>query len=190
MADTWFGEGDLRMKRVDLGDGTYGLAVGSYPLGGAAGAVDLYTAFKVAPTILTATYANGNLIGGKQQFLNFVTTAGGSATVQSITLANKVTTTAEFLLIFFDSNPTGTTFTENAPLSLSAADSFRVIGTYLLDVQTQAQTFGTPQIFFANNLELPLTLAAGNTTLYFGMIVQANAYVSTATNLQITLQVR
>jgi hypothetical protein len=30
MADTWMGEADRRMKRVDLGDGTYAIAVSGY----------------------------------------------------------------------------------------------------------------------------------------------------------------
>ena len=111
MPDVFWGLADYKIKLVDLGDGTYGWAMGSFPQSGG----ESVRGFTVTPTIQAAAYADGDLIGGKQTIANFVPATGGAATIQSILIANKTGNAARpaYEFVFYNANPTGSTFTEN-----------------------------------------------------------------------------
>lgn len=88
-----------------------------------------YTA-TAAPTITVSTspaYSAGDLVGGKLTLSSILRTSGGTALIQSLLLRDTSNQKAALELIIFDSDPSSTTFTDNAALSINAADVSKII---------------------------------------------------------------
>ena len=80
------------------------------------------------PVIDTAIYASGDLIGTK------MTLAGAAklsrvGRINSIVIADQAKQDAAIDVIFFDSNPSTTTFTDNAALDVADADTLKIIAS-------------------------------------------------------------
>lgn len=90
------------------------------------------TAIKSTPTVGTGTaYAAGDVIGVINTLSNAVRISGGSGVIRSVTVSDKsgVADIAIALRVwFFDSNPSGSTFTDNSALNIVDADITKVIG--------------------------------------------------------------
>ena len=88
-----------------------------------------YTA-TAAPTITVSTspaYSAGDLVGGKLTLASILRTSGGTGLLQSLLLRDTSNQKAALELIIFDSDPSSTTFTDNAALSINAADVSKII---------------------------------------------------------------
>ncbi|KKN00031.1 hypothetical protein LCGC14_1141930 [marine sediment metagenome] len=74
-----------------------------------------------------AAYATGELLGGKQTITDAVLFEYGGAVLSSVVIVDLAAQEVALDLIFFDSNPGATTFTENAALTIVDADLDRVV---------------------------------------------------------------
>lgn len=72
-------------------------------------------------------YAAGDLVGGKIT-LTGVAGESGTGELLSVILSDLDNRQAAFDVIFFDSNPTATTFTDNDPFDIDDADLPRICG--------------------------------------------------------------
>jgi len=80
------------------------------------------------PTNTTAIYADGDLIGGKLTLTGLVPFSGGRSIITGITVTDKSEQNAALTVIFFNTNPTNTTFTDNAELDVADADLVNIAG--------------------------------------------------------------
>lgn len=122
---------------------------------------------KVIPTVQAAAYVNGDLVGSLITLSDAV--PGGSGVLKSIVMKNSSTLdTIDF--VFFDSNPTATTFTDNGTLTIADADLPKILG--LVRANT-TYTVSGDTILIATNIDLPLATAADDAhTLYMCMITR------------------
>src|SRR4051812_1176333 len=81
----------------------------------------------VQTVVDTAIYASGDLIGTKMTFAGL---AGLSRTLKvlSVLLVDEAKQSADIDLVLFSSDPTGTTFTNNAALDVADADMDKICG--------------------------------------------------------------
>lgn len=87
----------------------------------------------VAPVVSTSPpYTVGDNVGGKLTFTNAMTENLGKGVILSVNLIDRSAQTPDLLIVFFDSDPTGTTFTDNGATVLTTADDVRNIGSVVI----------------------------------------------------------
>lgn len=132
-------------------------------------------AFTAAPTVTASSaYASGNAVGG----LLTITSVPNSGTIQNVTLDFKSAQTAAFDVLFFNANPTNSTFTDKSPVAVAVADFATLMAP--AQVATCVNT-GTTSVCFLNNIAHAYSLPAAGSTLY-AVIVTRGTPTFTATS--------
>ena len=127
---------------------------------------------KTTPTIGTSAYASGDLIGPKLTFENACRQKSeggdeGTGLIQSVVLTDLAKQDVSIDVIFFDTDPSNTTFTDNAPFDVADADLPNIIG--VAQITTYAD-FNDNSVGWAANLELPFDLKSRSNSLYAAMV--------------------
>lgn len=138
----------------------------------------------VTPTVDTSAYASGDLIGGKLT----LSSAGrfgdklrnGTGVVQSVVVADKAKQSVTLDVVLFDTDPTGTTFTDNAAFAVADADIGKIIGVASVSNWT---AFSDNSVGDAINLtNLPFDLGE-STTIYAALVARGAPTYVAATDL-------
>ena len=129
-----------------------------------------------------AAYASGNLCGGKITLLNATRTGVLTGILQGIVLTNAiVATNIPFDVFLFQSDPTNTTFTNNAAFSVNALDFDKLFAIVNVSGGTNV---GPALLYQGTNLTLPFVSA---TTSIFAAVVARGA-ITFATSTDLTLR--
>lgn len=121
----------IPLKYTDAGDGTYAPPAGTPALGASSahiGQVGGETT-QIAPTITVSTspaYSAGDCVGGKLT-LSSIVRAPGTAVLQSLFLIDTSNQKQALELLIFNADPSSSTFTDNAAISLHANDVGKII---------------------------------------------------------------
>jgi len=91
-------------------------------------------------------YSSGDVVGGLVTVSNVVRSGLNSGKIVGAAIHNRVSHAVDLSLIFFNANPSGTTFTENSALTIAAADLSKVIADLALTRHRQ---------FVGNSVALP-----------------------------------
>ncbi|MCW1839431.1 hypothetical protein [Prosthecomicrobium hirschii] len=111
------------------------------------------------PATSTSAYASGDVLGAKMQLAGAIRVPAGSGFLQDLTVAMKTNAlTAALDAVLFRADPSGSTFTDNAALSVVAADLDKVIGVINL---TKITSLGGGTLYEANQLARSIKLASG-----------------------------
>lgn len=136
----------------------------------------------------TPDYAAGDVFGQLLTFNAAVLEDGGTGVIQSIVVASEDAIGVDDLeMIVFDSNPTNTTFTDNAAVSIDVADLGKIIDTFILN---EASVVGATQcVLKRRNIGKEFKLASGY-RLYAVLVARdtiniANADAILAANINI-----
>lgn len=122
-----------------------------------------------APTVTSGAYTTGQVVGGLISLSGAARVNSGGGLVQTVAVTVKTALTAAFDVLFFDTNPTNSTFTDNSALALNVADLPFLCGVAHC---TDLVSGGTPQILQAANCSLPFKLSAAATTLYAVIVMR------------------
>ncbi len=115
-------------------------------------------------------YSAGDLVGGK---LELSDRAFGGL-IQSVVITDLAGVNIDKDVVFFDTNPSNTTFTENAALDINDADLVNILGVAAVDTWF---SFNDNSVGQALNLAIPFV----NTGLYAAIVERGTAnYASTA----------
>jgi hypothetical protein len=130
------------------------------------------------PTVTAGAYSSGYVVGGLISLSGATRTNSGSGLIQTVEVTVKTALTAPYDVLFFDTQPTNGTYTDNAAFALNTSDA-----PFLVGVAHSSDLIpgGTPQILQAANLALPFKLSASNTTLY-AIIVMRGAETLASTS--------
>jgi len=133
-------------------------------------------------TCQAALYASGNLIGGKISLINaaFERYQVG-AILASAVLSCKTALNQDVDLVLFSSDPSGTTFTENAAFSIATADLPKVLGV-LTFAAANRKALGTPVVATLNNLNLVLEGLTYQVNSLYGACVIRGAFTPGSTS--------
>src|ERR1700757_2236634 len=83
----------------------------------------------LTPTVTAGAYAIGASIGGVLSFTGAARAVGlGTGIVYGATIVDPARQVGAIDLLFFNSNPTNSTFTDNVAAVLAAADAAKVVG--------------------------------------------------------------
>lgn len=140
----------------------------------------------VTPTIDTAAYATGDYMGAStpMSFTGALRSSTGSGYITAAWITDKAAQAFDIDLIIFKSNPTATTFTDNAAFAPATADLLNIVAPINFG-STSRFAFSANSIHYVGNLMYPVTSAG--TTLY-GALVARGAYDGTSSSdLAVTL---
>ena len=111
------------------------------------------------PATSTSAYAAGDVLGGKMVLSDALRTNAGSGYLQDLSVTLKTAgLTAAIDAVLFRSDPSASTFTDNAAFAVAVADLDKVIGCIPFDVAT---SLGNGTVYEANKLARSLKLDAG-----------------------------
>jgi hypothetical protein len=173
MADSYLEINGRLVKLIDLGGDRFAWATSA--AGGVGSAASL-VAITSNAVVQAAAYAQEDLVGGKQSFLNVVEAATGPGIIRGILIGDQAKNTADnskYNIVFFDADPTGTTFTENAQLDVADADLSKICGVAFFDASNgigRQCNFADNTVFYGA-VTIPFQLQSG-TTLFMAMIVE------------------
>lgn len=105
-------------------------------------------------------YASGDLMGGKLTLSNAIRVAAGSGILQDIVVQDLTNQKAALDVVLFDSDPSTTTFTNNAALDVSDADLVRIIG-HVSILASDYISFADNAVATKSGLAMPVDVAAG-----------------------------
>jgi hypothetical protein len=141
----------------------------------------------ITPTVTVdaALYATGDNMGGKLTLTGMTRIAAGSGLIQSVVITSKTLATFTADVIFFNADPSASTFTTNVAQALDDADLPKVIGVAQC---TTVIALTDCSIHQATNLALPFKLPSG-TSGYAAIVVRGAPTPAATTDLTISIRV-
>jgi len=134
--------------------------------------------YEVALTVEAGAYSAGDLVCAKITLENIVSAAKRNAVVLRDVLIhdNANQSTVDYDVVFFDADPSGTTFTLNSALDVADTDIAKVCGL----AQVTVSAIMSDNCFLAATPGIRLVPSAG-TSLYAAIIARTNAPTYAAT---------
>ena len=121
--------------------------------------------------VQNAAYTLGDVIGGKLEFPIVARTPGNSGFIASVSMNAKAACSKAFRLIFFKSDPSATAFTENSALALHADDYLKPLA-HIDILAADWADLGTPDLMTQRNINQPIDLPDGITSLFAVLIMR------------------
>ncbi len=132
----------------------------------------------ITPTITAGLYTSGQVVGGKLSLSGAARVNGGSGLIQSALIGVKTALVVPYDILIFDTDPSNSTFTDNAALAVNVADLPSLVGVIQCNTLI---SLGTPQALQALNVALPFKLSAASTILYAVIVIRgAQTFASTS----------
>lgn len=135
--------------------------------------------YKVTPTITAGAYAANDVIGGRLQFVG-----ARKGTLQSVTITDKAAQAVAYILVLFESQPTG--IADNATFDIDDADLDKII--YQVPLGAGGRQAFTDNIYhYSYGLNVPLK-AAGNSIWGFLIASASTPTYASTSDITVTLQ--
>lgn len=134
---------------------------------------------EAAPTVDTSAYATGELIGGKLTLTNATAYTVYSGIISNVTIIDKDKEGADLDVVFFDTDPTATTFTDQAAFDPADADALNIICTISL---TTDVAFANNGLSYANNQNCPFKTNSSN-TIYAAIVSRGSPTYTSSSDL-------
>lgn len=168
-------------QRVKIDVGAEGAAGGPWT-----GAVAGYsTVVSVTPTVSASPdYSINDAVGGKQTLANAVRVSGGTAVLQSIQITDAANVKPQMEILFFDSDPSSATITDNSGFTFST-DIAKLIGRVSVVTSDYVGGIGSTPYAIAHLSNLGRLLKAnGSTSLYVAVVAQAGINLAGTSDLR------
>lgn len=137
-----------------------------------------------SPTVTAGAYTTGQVVGGKISLSNAARYNAGSGIIQNVIVTVKTALTAPFDVLFFDTDPSNSTFTDNNALAVNVADLPFLCGVAHC---SDLVSLGTPQALQASNCAIPFKLSASATTLYAIIVMRGGESLASTSAIQLTV---
>ena len=127
------------------------------------GSTDAGITVRVTPAIsASAIYASGDAIGPKIQFIATAKSASQGVVIQNLTLFDKDSQNSALDILFFASEPTGGTYTDNAAMDANADIAGRLVGIVSI-AAVDYKSIGTGSVAAVANIGLYTGALSGGT---------------------------
>lgn len=138
----------------------------------------------VTPTIQAAAYAAGDVIGGKMTFTNLLSPDVPTGELRKVYIYDKAKQGVSLTLVLFSADPSATTFTENAALTLNAADLEKVIAVVPLTTHLALAANG---VTYADEIAKSIKVAQSVRTIYGCLLAVGTPTYTSTSDLTVTL---
>lgn len=132
------------------------------------------------PTIDTAIYASGELMGGLQTLSNATSPTVFGGIIAQVEITDKDAENAAIDVIYFDSNPSSTTFTDQAPLDIADVDLTKIICVVSI---TAYKAYADNSSAALQNVNCPFR--ASSSTIYAAFISRGTPTYTSASDLSL-----
>lgn len=127
-------------------------------------------------TVSTSQYTSGDALGGKLTLSDNVSADAPWGFIRGVTIISDTVATAPIDVIFYDADPSASTFTDNAAHQIASGDVAKIIGVaHCSDVTAD----GLCSIHQAQNLSIPFR----GQPLYASMIVRGTPTLGNAADI-------
>lgn len=135
------------------------------------------TVISITPTINTAQFTSGDAVGGKQTLTSAARVSSGTVILESLTLVDKGNQKAAMTVLFFNSDPSAATITNNSAFAFST-DVSKVVGK----VNIVAEDYETiDSIAIASVKAVALQIKASGSANLFAAVVTTGTPTYTST---------
>lgn len=141
----------------------------------------------VTPTVDTNIYASGDNIGGELTFSTAI--CGGISanfSVNSVVISDKAAQAVAYDVLLFKSNPSSTTFTDNAALDIHDSDLTKLLPPINILAADQF-SFADNSVSSLSSLESGGFLSSTGGTLYGALVSRGTPTYASASDVTITL---
>jgi hypothetical protein len=148
----------------------------------------------VSPTITVSTtpaYTAGDLVGGKLDLSMALGKGNYSAELQGLVVVEKGIQKSALDIVFFNANPSATSFTDNTAFAVAAADVAKVIGIVSVaqaDYISISTTLSVATIK-KSSLRMVLKNVGSTSALYAAVIARGTPTYTTTTDLSIAFTI-
>jgi len=135
---------------------------------------------RVTPTITVpgTAYSANDVFGGEMTISNAARSSGGTGILVGISMSFEDDITGSTIeVLIFDSNPGGT-YTDNAALAVSDADTYLLLASVVLDQKTD---LGDGALLQASDINIPY-VCNGSADLYAVAVIRTAVPTPTATD--------
>lgn len=139
-----------------------------------------------APTVDTNIYATGELVGGKLTFTPAVRPVTATGVIMGVIMMDQSVTASDFDIVLFSSNPSATTFTDQAALDIADADLSKVIAVIPL-VTANRYAFADNGVKYAGSIMIPIKGTVN--TIYGALVSRGTPTFAAATDVSIQLAI-
>jgi len=140
----------------------------------------------LTPTVDTAIYAAGDLLTEKLEFEGVADVFFNRGTILSVTVTDNAKQSAALDVVFFDSDPSDTAFTENIIFDLDDADIVKIAGT--VSLTTYVDYSLNSSAFVETNI--PYNLGERGTSLFAALVTRGTPTYVAASDLTIRIVVK
>ena len=143
----------------------------------------------VTPTVDTAAYADGDLMGTKMTFSNALPLETGCGLLRSVRISDLAGQTGAFDLVLFESDPSGTTFTDNAAFDIADTDLSKVMCVINFPAASQF-AFADNSVKYLTGMQTPIrgiSTNAPSRTIYGALVARAAQTYATASDVTVKL---
>lgn len=138
----------------------------------------------VSPTVTAGAYATGQDVGGKQTLTGLTCSETNTGIIVSAEIIDLAKNGVAYDLVFFSTNPSSTTFTDNVALTVNDADMSKIVGIVSY-ATTDAVAFADNGISYKGSLAIPL-MSSGQ-VLYMAVVIRGTATFAATTDVKVRL---
>ncbi len=145
-----------------------------------------YTSTQI-PTTSTSSYTAGDCVGSKMTFPNFSRLNGGTGLLQMASVNCKTVQSFNADLVVFHADPTNSTFTDNAAVSVHAND-FDKVSAVIPFASASWTNLGTVSFAEATALAMPYQANTGANTLYAVLVTRSAMTLGSTSDIKVSLK--
>lgn len=140
----------------------------------------------VTPTVeATPDYSTGDVIGGKNTIAAITRADAKTGYITAVRIYSKADITAQIDCLFFNADPSATTWTENSAVAMNDTDAAKLLGVVPV---TQWTDVGTPVIGFNDSCRVPITGNAAD-DIYMVMVARGTINLASTSDLIVAVTV-
>lgn len=132
-------------------------------------------------------YATGELIGGKLTLTGAARVSGGSGSIETLTLVDQAKQALACDIVFFEADPSATTFTDQAAFDPADADLLNVCGVVSIVVADYA-SFNDNCVATKANIGIAFGPLSTGTSIYAAIVARGAHDFAAATDLQLKVK--
>lgn len=140
-----------------------------------------------SPTVDTSAYATGELIGGKLTFSLAVPTETSTGYIISAVIFDKSVQAVDLDLVLFSSDPTGTTFTDQAAFDIADTDLSKVVAVINFGSASRF-AFADNGVKYVGSLAIPAKGAPPG-TIYGALVSRGTPTFAAAADVTVQLAI-
>lgn len=140
---------------------------------------------RVALTVTAGAYSTGQCVGGLQTVsTNMFNVNVGTGEIRGITISDEAKQSLDVDVVFFDTNPASTTFTDNATLDIADADLDKI--STVVQVRTHV-TFNDNSVSISGDIARLIRATTTTNKIYFTLVARGSATFAAVTDVSVGL---